>query len=100
VPQNPLQFDAANVFEPDGLIVRDALRGWRLPVWTSEQSAGQPLLAAQQSAPLFPLTWGGRVCSRTGARSLGSLLSWCSLHGHVLLARGLGWGARTGLIAG
>jgi hypothetical protein len=56
-PQNPLQFDAATVFEPDGLVVRDALRDWRLPTWTAAQSAGQPLLAAQQSAPLFPLTW-------------------------------------------
>src|SRR4051812_38230128 len=56
-PQNPLQFDAAYVFEPDGLVVRHALRHGRLPVWTSSQSAGRPLLAAQQSAPLFPLTW-------------------------------------------
>jgi hypothetical protein len=46
-PQNPLQFDAATVFEPDGLVVRDALRDWRLPTWTAAQSAGQPLLAAQ-----------------------------------------------------
>ncbi len=61
VPQNPLQFDAANVFEPDGLLVRRALREGRLPLWAPALSAGRPLLAAQQSAPLFPLTWLGVV---------------------------------------
>jgi hypothetical protein len=61
VGQNPLQFDAAYVFEPDGLQVRAALRDARLPVWTPFLSAGRPLLAAQQSAPLFPLTWIGAV---------------------------------------
>src|SRR3954467_15019459 len=60
-PQNPLQFDAANVFEPDGLQVRAALRDGRLPTWSPWMSAGRPLLAAQQSAPLFPLTWIGAV---------------------------------------
>jgi hypothetical protein len=60
-PGNELQYDAADVFEPDGLQVRAALRDWRLPTWTPWQSAGRPLLAAQQSAPLFPLTWIGAV---------------------------------------
>src|ERR1044072_4536064 len=60
-PQNPLQYDAAFVFEPDGLQVRDALRDGRLPTWSPWMSAGRPLLAAQQSAPLFPLTWIGAV---------------------------------------
>jgi Bacterial membrane protein YfhO len=60
-PRNPLQFDAAYTFEPDGLFVRNALRHARLPVWTPNLSAGRPLLAAQQSAPLFPLTWIGVV---------------------------------------
>lgn len=61
VGQNPLQFDSAYVFEPDGLLVRAALRDGRLPTWTPWISAGRPLLAAQQSAPLFPLTWIGAV---------------------------------------
>jgi Bacterial membrane protein YfhO len=60
-PENPLQFDAAFVFEPDGLSVREALREGRLPVWAPELAAGWPLLATQQSAPLFPLTWIGVV---------------------------------------
>jgi hypothetical protein len=60
-PENPLQFDSAYVFEPDGLKVREALRDGRLPVWAPELGAGMPLLAAQQSAPLFPLTWLGVI---------------------------------------
>ena len=60
-PENPLQFDSAYVFEPDGLAVRDALRDGRLPLWNSNLEAGWPLLATQQSAPLFPLTWIGVV---------------------------------------
>jgi hypothetical protein len=61
VGENPLQFDSGFVFEPDGLLVREALRDGRLPVWTPWLSAGRPLLAAQQSAPLLPLTWVGVV---------------------------------------
>ncbi len=60
-PANPLQYDAAYMFEPDGLLVRSALRAGRLPVWTGTLSNGRPLLASQQSAPLFPLTWIGVV---------------------------------------
>jgi hypothetical protein len=58
-PTDVLQADSGFVFEPDGLVVRDALRHWRLPVWSPDVSGGVPLLADQQSAPLFPLTWIG-----------------------------------------
>ncbi len=57
VPENPMQFDSAYVFEPDGLMVREALRDGRLPLWAPELGAGWPLLATQQSAPLYPLNW-------------------------------------------
>jgi hypothetical protein len=101
MPQNPLQFDAANVFEPDGLVVRDALRGWRLPVWTSAQSAGQPLLAAQQSAPLFPLTWVGVVFPYWDSLAWIAVLKLVlAFTGTFLLARALGLGRTAGLIAG
>jgi hypothetical protein len=56
-PANPLQADFGYVFGPDGLQVRDALRSGHLPTWTPLQSSGSPLLAQQQSAPLYPLTW-------------------------------------------
>ena len=61
VPENPMQFDSAYVFEPDGLLVREALREGRLPLWAPELGAGWPLLATQQSAPLYPLNWIGVV---------------------------------------
>src|SRR5689334_3072213 len=60
-PSDILQGDSGLVFEPDGLIVRRALRDGRLPVWAGAMSGGLPLLADQQSAPLFPLTWIGVV---------------------------------------
>jgi hypothetical protein len=56
-PDNPLLGDAAYVFHPDLLAVRESLRGFDLPLWMSEVGAGRPLLASQQSAPLYPLTW-------------------------------------------
>lgn len=60
-PSDVIQSDSGFVFEPDALLVRDALRHGRLPVWAPGVSAGVPLLADQQSAPLFPLTWIGVV---------------------------------------
>jgi Bacterial membrane protein YfhO len=99
-PRNPLQYDAAYVFEPDALEVRDALRSGRLPVWTDAQSAGAPLLAAQQSAPLFPLTWLGVVLPFWGA------LAWIAVLkltlaglGTALLGRALGLRAPAALLA-
>jgi membrane protein YfhO len=100
-PQNPLQFDAANVFEPDGLLVRDALRGLRLPVWTQSQSAGQPLLASQQSAPLFPLTWLSALLPYWDSLAWIAVLKLVlAFAGTYLLARALRLGAAAGLIAG
>lgn len=60
-PSNYQMSDQVWVFQPDQLEVREALRSGRLPTWTSKLSAGRPLLAAQQSAPLFPLNWIGDV---------------------------------------
>jgi hypothetical protein len=100
-PKNPLQFDAANVFEPDGLAVRAALRNGRLPVWQPALTAGRPLLAEQQSAPLYPLTWIGVVFPYWES------LAWIAVFkltlaalGTVLLARALGLGLGPALLAG
>ena len=100
-PANGLQFDAANVFEPDGLQVRAALRHLRLPVWTGALSTGRPLLAEQQSAPLFPLTWLGVVFPYWDA------LAWIAVLkltlaglGTVLLARWLGLRPVAALVGG
>jgi hypothetical protein len=56
-PLNPYTFDAFYVFHPDMLEARDALRSFDLPSWTSHIGAGEPLLATQQHASLFPLNW-------------------------------------------
>jgi hypothetical protein len=56
-PENPLLGDPAYVFHPDLQEVRESLRDGRLPLWMSEVGAGRPLLASQQVAPLYPLTW-------------------------------------------
>ncbi len=100
-PDSPLQFDSAFVFEPDGLLVRDALRSGALPVWTDALSAGRPLLAAQQSAPMFPLTWLGVVFPFWEAQAWILVLKLVlAALGVILLARALGLGLPAALVAG
>ncbi len=90
-PMNGLQSDSANQFEPDGLLVRQALRDGRLPVWSSSISAGRPLLAEQQSAPLFPLTWIDVVFPYWGSLVWIAVLKLVlAALGTFLLARALG----------
>ena len=100
-PENALQYDAAYVFEPDALFVRRALRAGRLPVWSPALASGVPLLADQQSAPLFPLTWIGVVAP------FWSSLAWIAVLklglaalGSALFARALGLGRWPALLGG
>ena len=89
-PADVLQSDSGFVFEPDGLIVRRALREGRLPIWTPAASAGLPLLADQQSAPLFPLTWIGVVLPYDWSRAWINVLKLVlAALGTYLLARAL-----------
>ena len=89
-PADVLQSDSGFVFEPDGLIVRRALREARLPIWTPAASAGLPLLADQQSAPLFPLTWIGVVLPYDWSRAWINVLKLVlAALGTYLLARAL-----------
>ena len=89
-PADVLQSDSGFVFEPDGLIVRRALREGRLPVWAPQMSAGLPLLADQQSAPLFPLTWIGVLFSYDSSRAWVNVLKLVlAALGTYLLARAL-----------
>jgi hypothetical protein len=100
-PENYLQFDAAYVFEPDGLQVRDALREGRLPIWTPWLSTGRPLLADQQSAPLFPLTWIGVVFPYWESLAWIAVLKLTlAALGTVLLGRALGLRLGPALLAG
>jgi hypothetical protein len=89
-PADVLQSDSGFVFEPDGLIVRRALREGRLPIWTPAMSAGLPLLADQQSAPLFPLTWIGVLLPYDWSRAWINVLKLVlAALGTYLLARAL-----------
>ena len=56
-PSNLFLFDVVYVFHPDMLYAREALRGFSLPTWDPYIGAGEPLLASQQNAILFPLNW-------------------------------------------
>ena len=90
LPSDGLQADSGFVFESDGLIVRDALRHWRLPIWTPSVAGGVPLLADQQSAPLFPLTWIGVLFPYNSSRAWINVLKLTlAALGTYLLARAL-----------
>lgn len=54
-PQNSLLADQVEEFYPDRLLVRDAIRSGRLPLWNPFAAGGRPLLGNGQSAALFPL---------------------------------------------
>jgi hypothetical protein len=56
-PGNSELDDPMLVFQPDLLVIRRDLEHGGLGLWNPYQSAGRPLLASQQTAPLFPLTW-------------------------------------------
>jgi hypothetical protein len=89
-PTDLIQGDSGFVFEPDGLVVRAALRHWRLPVWNPAAFGGVPLLADQQSAPLFPLTWIGVLFPYDASRAWISVLKLTlAALGTYLLARAL-----------
>jgi hypothetical protein len=53
-PSNELNYDSAYVFHPDLIAARRTIRNWELPDWTEDIGAGRPMLAAQQTAPLYP----------------------------------------------
>ncbi|HEY5198086.1 MAG TPA: YfhO family protein [Solirubrobacteraceae bacterium] len=55
-PANYLLTDSVVVFHPDLAWVRGVLRSGHLPLWDPDTLTGEPLLASQQTAMLFPLT--------------------------------------------
>lgn len=56
-PVNENTYDAFYVFHPDMLEARRQLRSLELPSWTDLIGGGEPLLATEQHASLFPLNW-------------------------------------------
>jgi hypothetical protein len=55
-PANYLLSDSVVVFHPDLAWVRGVLRSGHLPLWDPDILTGEPLLATQQTAMLFPLS--------------------------------------------
>jgi hypothetical protein len=57
--RNPLAVDVVSQMIPWRKAVRESLLAGRLPLWNPHVLAGEPLLAVQQPAVLFPGTWIG-----------------------------------------
>src|SRR5262245_36300703 len=57
--RNGLLIDVVTSYIPSQKAVRDAVKHGRLPLWNRFHMAGEPLLAFQQPAVLFPGTWLG-----------------------------------------
>ena len=56
-PTNPYTYDAVYVFHPDMQLARALLGAGELPLWNPYSQSGRPLLASQQGAPFYPLTF-------------------------------------------
>jgi hypothetical protein len=56
-PSNAEITDPVMQFQPDLVAIRRELENGELGLWSSDQAGGRPLLASQQAAPLYPLTW-------------------------------------------
>jgi hypothetical protein len=56
-PGNTELDDPVLVFQPDLIVIHRALEHGQLGLWNPDQQGGRPLLASQQTAPLFPMTW-------------------------------------------
>ncbi len=82
-PGNSELADPALVFQPDLVVIRRAIEAGASGLWNPYQQGGQPLLASQQTAPLFPLTW--LVFLRSFWRSL----AWIAALKLLLAAGGL-----------
>jgi hypothetical protein len=57
--RNPLAVDVVSQMIPWRKAVRESLLAGRLPLWNPHVLAGEPLLAVQQPAVLYPGTWIG-----------------------------------------
>jgi hypothetical protein len=94
-PGNTELDDPMLVFTPDLVVIRRALESGDLGLWNPYQQGGRPLLASEQTAPLFPLTWLALI------RSFWRALAWIAAL--KLLAAALGaylLGRWSGLRAG
>ncbi len=90
-PTNPELDDPVLVFSSDLLVLRRDLASGGNGAWNPYQAAGRPLIASQQTAPFFPLTWLALIFSFWHAAAwiaaLKLVLGACGLY---LLARWTG----------
>ncbi|MDA0164741.1 YfhO family protein [Solirubrobacter ginsenosidimutans] len=100
-PSNGLTYDAVQVFEPDLLQARRSIRSGRLPTWSESIGAGQPMLATQQTAPLFPLQWLAFVLDFwTSLGWIAALKLVLAAAGMAMLCRALGRSAVAAALGG
>lgn len=93
--------DVVSVFHYQRIVIAEAFREGRLPVWDPHVMAGFPLLAAVQGAVFYPPTW---LCVVMSAGTFWTLSAWAHLilagvFAHRWLERGLGvgpWAALAG----
>jgi hypothetical protein len=87
-PANPELDDPVLVFSSDLLVIRHDLAAGGDGAWNPYQSAGRPLIASQQTAPFFPLTWLAFVFSFwSSAAWIAALKLVLAAGGMYLLAR-------------
>ena len=88
--RNGLLIDVVTSYIPSQKAVRDAVKNGRLPLWNRFSMAGEPLLAFQQPAVLFPGTWLGFLLPLAQAWTFDvSLRSFFALLAAYLLFRDL-----------
>ena len=94
--------DVVNVFHPQRIVIAQAFREGRLPVWDPHVMAGFPLLAGVQGAVFYPPTW---LCILMPAGPFWTFSAWlhlilAGLFAHRWLERGLGLGPWAALAGG
>jgi len=93
--------DVVSVFHYSRIVIADAFRSGRLPIWDPHVMAGFPMLAEPQNAIFYPPTW---LCVLVSAGTFWTLSAWAHLilagvFAHRWLERGLGlnrWSAMAG----
>lgn len=93
--------DVVGVFHYGRIVIADAFRAGRLPVWDPHVMVGFPMLAGVQAAVFYPPTW---LCVLMSAGMFWTLSAWAHLilagsFAHRWLERGLGlhcWSALAG----
>ncbi len=92
--RNGLLIDVVTSYIPSQKAVRDAVKNGRLPLWNRFHMAGEPLLAFQQPAVLFPGTWLGFLLPLAQAWTFDvTLRSFFALLAAYLFSATWGWEA-------